>query len=182
MKINLETELKREVEKIKKLGFPISDNIKICTEKLSNCYGYARGFDYIAPNDDFVNVADLKEIRAVIAHEACHCITSSNGHDAIWFEAVSTLAKNYKDDYSNIDIHLAKPYSKERQKAFMEKFPLSEHFNQMVKSSKYVIVCSKCGNVLSLRKKSSKTFDLIKFGLCTCKFCGSSNIEIIQNF
>lgn len=182
MKINLEKELKREVEKIKKSGFPISDNIMICTEKLSNCYGYARGFDYIALNDDFVNVADIKEIRAVIAHEACHCITSSNGHDVTWFKAVSTLAKDYKDDYINVDIHLAKPYSKERNKAFMEKFPHSKHFNQMVQNSKYVIICSKCGNVLQLRKKSSKTFDFIKLGLCTCKFCGSSNIEIIQNF
>lgn len=70
MKINLEKELKREVEKIKKLGFPISDNITICTEKLSNCYGYARGFDYIALNDDFINAADIKEIRAVIASDS----------------------------------------------------------------------------------------------------------------
>lgn len=182
MKIDLEKELKREVEKIKKLGFPISDNIKIDTEKLSNCYGYARGFDYIALNNEFVDVSDVKEIRAVIAHEACHCITSSNGHDAIWFEAVSTLAKKHKDDYTDADIHLAKPYSKERNKAFMEKFPLSEYFNQMVKNSKYVITCSKCSNILSIRKKSSKTFDFIKLGLCNCKFCGSSDIEIIQNF
>lgn len=182
MKIDLEKELKLEFAKINSLGFSTYDDIEISTRKLSSCFGYVQYHKFITLDSDFVKYSSLKEIRAVIAHEACHLIKFSSGHDAIWFKAVSLLAEKFPYDYEHAEIHLARPYSKERRNQMLEYMKQSENFSKMYHSYKYFIKCPNCGVIGARQRYSKKFFQSIELGLRSCASCHCRDVYIVQNY
>ena len=127
MKIDFDKELRKEAKKLEDLGFEVPNDLNIESKKIKNAFGtYTPCTSTVAVDSDFLDFASIKEIRALIAHETCHSISGLYGHDAIWFSAVSKLVENFSDDYDKAEIHLAKPYSKERKNAMVNSLNLKK--------------------------------------------------------
>lgn len=183
MKIDLNKELIKEAKKLEDLGFEVPDDLNIKSKKIKNAFGtYTPYTSTVAVDSDFLDFASIKEIRALIAHETCHSISGSYGHDAIWFSAVSKLVENFSNDYDKAEIHLAKPYSKERKSAISSaKHEYHDFFQYKFSKTKYSIVCPNCGVIYGFNRRS-KSFIDIKLGLCNCTLCKCDKLDIIQNY
>lgn len=137
-----------EITRAESIGLklnPIKEEIQLCNS--SRCYGYNNGVKRLALiyiSKKYLTAPE-EELRSVIAHEVCHSVIGSNGHDAIWRNAVHRMKQVY--EYAAAEYHLNEhPYSANRRNVIHTELKISYN---------YACTCANCGYTI-YRKKMCK--------------------------
>lgn len=113
---------------------------------------------------NFLETATDECVKSVIAHEWAHYYTTKStgehhGHDKMFKATCARIGCTNDKTKTNV-----------------------ERIQEVTVQYKYVIRCGSCDSEIGWYKRRCATTQAVAAGNCTCGKCGSSNLELIQNW